>query len=111
MLIPKIWVPKSPFATPLIRMVLCEKIASEPTFIPIFINGVIVLFSNRTKYLKNREIREYLNHQAALQSLEVGISRERYKDSEVIWLISRRIFKVKKYLNSINNKICYNENI
>ena len=115
----QIYVPQSPYSTPLIRMVLLEKInPKQNRYITLFgneyryeffVNGVKIIVEEKNVHLKKGQIYRNYDYIGTLQNIGVKANPEEAStDSEYIWRISRLIFETKSYVNYLTNKTVYN---
>ena len=115
----QIYVQQSPYSTPLIRMVLLEKInPKQNRYITLFgneyryeffVNGVKIIVEEKNVHLKKGQIYRNYDYIGTLQNIGVKANPEEAStDSEYIWRISRLIFETKSYVNYLTNKTVYN---
>lgn len=118
--IQQIVVPESPFSTPLVKMVLLEKINPKKSrymynkneyvndIYEFFINGVRIIVEETNHDLKKGQIIKSYDYLGTLKNILVKANPEEVStDSEYIWRISRLIFKSKSYLNCFTNQTVY----
>lgn len=118
----QIFVPKSPYSTPLIRMVLIEKTNPKKSkylyindayvnrdIYEFFINGVRIIVEETNHDLKKGQIIKSFDYLGTLKNILIKANPEEAStDSEYIWRISRLIFKATSYVDCLTNKTVYN---